>query len=119
MQPSTDHRSTGVEYRFCPNKISGALYHKVTTCAAVVGSPFKKTDYHLMRVYTNRNSKRPSRTKVGQLETSVAIDQQVGRLEVPVKDPACVTVSDAAQDLKQVALCCFQRKGKSEGGRPS
>ena len=29
MQP-IDHISIGVEYSFCPNKISGALYHKVT-----------------------------------------------------------------------------------------
>lgn len=30
MQP-TDQMSTGVEYCFCPSKISGALYHSVTT----------------------------------------------------------------------------------------
>ena len=29
MQP-IDHISIGVEYSFCPNKISGALYHNVT-----------------------------------------------------------------------------------------
>jgi len=29
MQP-IDQMSIGVEYSFCPNKISGALYHKVT-----------------------------------------------------------------------------------------
>jgi hypothetical protein len=31
MQP-TDQMSTGVEYTLVPSKISGALYHSVTTC---------------------------------------------------------------------------------------
>ena len=40
MQP-IDHISIGVEYSFCPNKISGALYHKVkTSCVKVlIGTP--------------------------------------------------------------------------------
>ena len=36
-----DHISTGVEYSFCPNNISGALYHKVKiSCVKVlIGTP--------------------------------------------------------------------------------
>lgn len=36
-----DHISTGVEYSFCPNKISGARYQRVkTSCVKVlIGTP--------------------------------------------------------------------------------
>jgi hypothetical protein len=44
MQP-TDHTSTGVEYCLAPKRISGALYHSVTTYKTTFCSDYNENKY--------------------------------------------------------------------------
>ena len=47
----------------------------------------------------HRDSKRPRKAKVRELELSVAVDQEVLRLQVPVEDPVLVAELDPAEEL--------------------
>lgn len=52
-----------------------------------------------MCVRPQRDAERTRETKVGQLEVAVAVDEQVLRFEVTVKDAMRVEVIDALDEL--------------------
>lgn len=57
-----------------------------------------------MCVGSKRNTKRPSQTEISQLEVSVAVNQQVLRLEVTVQDAVAVAVANAFHQLSHELL---------------
>jgi hypothetical protein len=76
MQPA-DHRSIGVLYLRLPISTSGARYHSVTTYPTTASSAKWSNQKglvlmkaNLMCVASNRDAKRSSKTKVGQLQFS-------------------------------------------------
>lgn len=68
-----------------------------------LGSAVPKRD-HLVSVGADGHAKRAGETKVSQLENALAVDEQVGQLQVPVQNAVRVAVRDALEDLIQIAL---------------
>lgn len=59
---------------------------------------------HLVGVDPDGNTKSPCQAKVCQFNNTLVVDEEVLRLEVPVKDTTTVTEVYALQDLVEVAL---------------
>ena len=71
-----DHMSMGVEYFLDPINTSGARYHSVTTWPYYFGATVQAhnidsvhnlPELYLMRIRSNRNAKRTSKSKIGEL----------------------------------------------------
>ena len=57
-----------------------------------------------MSIRTNRDAECPGKAKVSELEDSVAVDEQVLRLEVAVENATAVAIEKAIKKLAAVAL---------------
>lgn len=82
-----------------------------------LGGAVPKRD-HLVSIGADGHAKRAGETKVGQLENALAVDEQVGQLQVPVQNAVRVAVRDALEDLIQVALedrTCVQQNNNARG----
>ena len=57
-----------------------------------------------MGVDTQGDPKRSSKSKIREFEVPRFIDQEILWFEVPMKDPACMTVLDSLDELVEVLL---------------
>ena len=70
-----------------------------------------------MGVCPNRDGDGSSKAKVGQLDASLLVDQEVLWLEVTVHDAPPVTEQDGLKDLVEIALGGGRRKRGGRGGK--
>lgn len=54
---------------------------------------------YLVRVCSERNSERPRKSEIGQLEVTFFVDQQVLRLQISVQDAVRVQVVHSLDEL--------------------
>lgn len=59
---------------------------------------------HLVRVCADGHAKCSSETKVGQFQYTLAVDEQVGQLQVAMENTVRMTIGDAFEELEHVAL---------------